>query len=264
MTRDGAGTAVPWAFFLVVLALSAPLWVLGGFTSAEIMPGLPLSALMFLCAAVTACLFAWRAEGPSGVPGLLLRTFDLRRIPSPGWYAPSLLLMPGVLVVTYAVMRVVGMPLPDPEIPWRDAPVLFAMFFFAAAGEEIAWSATTLEPLQARMGLLRAGLVIGVVTAAWHAIPFAQAHPSAAWIVGQCAFTVAFRVVAVWLYDRTGRSVFAVVLYHASYNLAWQLFPNRGSGYDPWITAVVMTLVAAGLFFLDRKRPEARAHKTAS
>jgi hypothetical protein len=28
------------------------------------------------------------------------------------------------------------------------------------------------------------------------------------------------------------------------YNLAWQLFPNRGSHYNPWIVAAIAALVA--------------------
>jgi uncharacterized protein len=90
---------------------------------------------------------------------------------------------------------------------------------------------------------LRAALVIGVVWALWHVIPFAQAHPSAIWVLGQCLFTVAFRVVLVWLYNNAGRSTFATIVCHATYNVAWQLFPNQGSGYNPWIVAAITGFV---------------------
>ena len=88
-------------------------------------------------------------------------------------------------------------------------------------------------PLQGRYGAFGAGLVIGVVAAVWHVIPFAQVHPSVAWILGQCLFTVAFRVVIAWIYSVSGRSLFAAVVCHAAYNTAWQLFPNQGSGLQP-------------------------------
>jgi hypothetical protein len=77
-----------------------------------------------------------------------------------------------------------------------------------------------------------------------HAIPFAQGHPSIAWVLGQCLFTVAFRVVLVWLYNATDLSLFATIVCHATYNTAWQLFPNQGSGYNPWIPAVLTTALA--------------------
>jgi membrane protease YdiL (CAAX protease family) len=129
--------------------------------------------------------------------------------------------------------------------------VLFAVFLVGAAGEEVAWSATLLEPLQARYGALAAGLVIGVFAAIWHVVPFCQAHPVGAWILGQCVFTVAFRLLLAWIYNASGRSLGATVIGHAAYNTAWQLFPNNGSGYEPWITAAVtciLALVVVGLY----------------
>jgi uncharacterized protein len=50
--------------------------------------------------------------------------------------------------------------------------------------------------------------------------------------------------VIVWLYNNTGRSVFAASLYHGTLNLCWQLFPNRGSHYDPRITSLLIISVA--------------------
>lgn len=234
----------PWTFFLAVFAVSVPFWVLGGLTSARLMPGLPLSALMFICTAFIACVYAANTGGTGAVRRLLARSFDFRRIGSAVWFIPSLLLMPGVLAASYAIMQVAQLPLPVPAVPWSLAPALLLLFFLAAVGEELAWSATVLDPLQSRFGALRAALIIGVIWAAWHVIPLTQAHPSMSWVLGQCLSTVAFRVVLVWLYNNTGRSVFAVSMCHATFNLAWQLFPNRGSHYDPWITGPVTGFVA--------------------
>jgi uncharacterized protein len=234
----------PWTFFLAVFALSVPLWVLGELTTARLMPGLPVSALMFLCTAVMACVFSVRTSRGHAVKGLLARSFDFGRIKSKIWLLPTVLLMPGVLLASYAIMRVAHVPLPVPEVSWTLAPVLFLLFFVAAAGEELAWSATVLDPLQSRVGALRAALIIGVVWALWHAVPFSQVHPSASWISGQCLFTVAFRVVLVWLYNNSGRSTFATIVAHAMYNVSWQLFPNRGSNYNPWIVAAIAGVVA--------------------
>jgi len=210
------------------------------------MPGLPVSALMFSCTAFIACMFSARTGGAHAVRRLLARSFDFRRIGSAVWFFPIVLLMPGVLIASYAIMRVMQLPLPEPEpeVPWSLIPVLFLLFFVAAAGEELAWSATVLDPLQSRFGALRAALIIGIVSALWHVVPFAQEHPSVWWVSGQCLFTVTFRVVLVWLYNNTGRSVFATVVAHAMYNVAWQLFPNRASHYDPWIVAAITGLVA--------------------
>lgn len=236
--------AFPWIFFLAVFVASVPLWILGGSTAARLMPGLPVSALMFLCTAFIACLFAASTGGGAAVKILLARILDFKRIHSAVWLVAVVLLMPAIIFTSYAIMRAAQMPLPELDVPWLLAPVLFSLFFVAAVGEELAWTATVLDPLQSRVGALPAALIVGLVGALWHVVPFAQVHPSASWVLGQCLFTVAFRVVLVWLYNNTGRSLFAVVVTHAMYNLAWQLFPNRGSHYDPWIAAAMTGLIA--------------------
>ena len=136
------------------------------------------------------------------------------------------------------------MPLPAPEVAWVQAPLLFAFLFVAAACEELAWSATLVQPIRKAHGALVAALVIGGFWALLHVVPYIQAGNNASWVVGQCVFTVAFRVVLVWLYGVTGDSLFAAAICHAAYNTAWQLFPNQGSGYNPWITAGLTALVA--------------------
>lgn len=55
---------------------------------------------------------------------------------------------------------------------------------------------------------------------------------------------VAERVLQVWLYNNTGKSVFAAALFHAMVNVTWQLFPNQGSHYDPRITGLIAAFVA--------------------
>lgn len=67
---------------------------------------------------------------------------------------------------------------------------------------------------------LHAGLVLGVVWALWHVIAMVEAGQSPAWIAWSCLDMVGTRVLMVWLYNNTGRSVFAVALYHAIANLS--------------------------------------------
>lgn len=244
----------PWDFFLAIFALSAPLWLLASLYETQLLPGLPISALMFLTCPLVAYAFTWRSSGWLGAKNLLVKTFDVRKIATWFWGVMSFLLMPCVLLATYIVMRMSGMPLPSAEIAWLEAPLLFGLFFIAAAGEELAWSGAVLDPLQSRWGMLPAALVIGLVTAIWHIIPYAQAGNSVAWIVGQCLFTLVFRIVIVAVYNLAGRSVFSTIVLHASYNVAWQLFPNRGSGYDPWVATAVTLVVALTLVFRAQRK----------
>jgi uncharacterized protein len=68
------------------------------------------------------------------------------------------------------------------------------------------------------------------------------------WIAWWSLWTVAARVIMVWLYNRTGGSVLAVTLDHASSNVCWQLFPIHGSYFDPRLTGLITVAVAVVIF----------------
>jgi membrane protease YdiL (CAAX protease family) len=237
-------------FFLLVFALSVPFWLIGTVTDLRLLPGLPVSALMFVCPALAAAILVYGANGTAGVRALLRRALDHERIGTKAWYAPVLLLMPGVTVLAYGLMRLVGSPLPSPELPVLALPAMLLAFFVAALGEELGWSGYATDPMQARWGALRAAVLLGSVSAAWHVVPLVQADRSQAWIAWWCLFTVAGRVLILWAYNNAGKSVFAAALFHATSNASWQLFPNHGSHWDPSIVAPIVVFIAAVVTFL--------------
>jgi CAAX protease family protein len=53
-----------------------------------------------------------------------------------------------------------------------------------------------------------------------HVAPDLQGHHTWAWIAGQRRFSVVLRVLIVWLYNNTGRSVFAAILFHDMDNVS--------------------------------------------
>jgi membrane protease YdiL (CAAX protease family) len=234
----------PLKFFLVVFALSIPIWLTGFLTPLQLAPGLPLSSLMLFCPVVAASILVYRENRMAGVTGLLKRSFDHRRIESKVWYLHAVLLMPFIAVLAYGFMRLVRMPLPTPEFPVLGALFLFAASFVAALCEELGWMGYVFEPMQDRWNAIQAGIALGSIGALWHIIPFVQADRSPAWIAWQCFNLVAIRILLVWLYNNTGKSVFAVALCHAMVNVSWQLFPNNGSHYDPRITGLITAFAA--------------------
>lgn len=248
--------ARPGAFFLLVAALSVPFWIVGA-RGAMLLPGLPSSALAAFCPALAAILLCYRAEGGTGVAALLARSGDVARLRNPLWLVPALLLMPAIQALSFAAMRGLGWPVPLPQWDAGRSVALALVFLVAALGEELGWTGYALEPLQRRRGALAAALVIGAVWAAWHVVALLQAHRALDWIAWWSLATVAMRVVMVWLYDRAGRSLFAVALFHASGNLAWQIAPNLVPFYDPRFNAVLLAAVAATIVVVWRP-----AHRT--
>ena len=231
-------------FFLLVFALSVPFWLIGGMSDLRLMPGLSVSALGAVCPMVAALILVHRERGTAAMTELLRRSFDFRRISAKRWYAPILLLMAGVNAAVYGLMRWMDMPLPAPQISVLAASLMFLAFFVGALGEELGWSGYITDPLQDRWNALQTGVILGLVSILWHLVPLLQIHRSLAWIGWWCLYAVSARILIVWLYNSTGRSVFAVALFHATLNLAWMLFPVDGSHFDMRLGGLVMAAVA--------------------
>ncbi len=231
----------PLRFFLLVFALSIPFWALGAVTGIQLLPGLPVSSLGAFCPVIAASILVYLENGTPGVIELLKRSFDFQRINARVWYVPVVLLMPGATALTFAVMRWMGSPLPTPQFTFLAAIGLSAAFFLAALGEELGWSGYAIDPIQDRGTALEAGLLLGVVWAAWHIVPLLQAARALDWIAWWCLFTVALRVLIVWIYNNTGKSVFAATLTHALSNVSTILF---ASYFDPRITAPIVAFAA--------------------
>jgi membrane protease YdiL (CAAX protease family) len=235
----------PALFFLLVLALSAPLWYIDALGANRILPGLPLSAVMVVCPLVASMILVARDHGVAGVTQHLAQSFDYRRIAHKGWFLPILLLMPAIALLAYVVMRVFDLPLPAAPVSLSILPGLFALFFVAGLAEELGWSGYAIDPLQARWGALGASLLLGVVWAAWHLVPLLQVGRAPQWIAWWSLGTIATRVLHTWLYNNTGKSVFGAAVFHAMTNVSWQLFPNQGSHYDPRIFGTILATAAA-------------------
>jgi predicted nucleic acid-binding protein len=95
----------PLRFFVLVFALSAPIWLLeprDWRITASV--GTPL---------VAALILVYREDGRAGTRRLLRRVFDQKRIKAKIWYVPVIFLLPAIYLLTYGVTRLTRLPLPD-------------------------------------------------------------------------------------------------------------------------------------------------------
>jgi membrane protease YdiL (CAAX protease family) len=192
-------------------------------------------------------MLVWRHEGRAGVARFLRRACDVRRITSARWYVVIALFLPTMYMITYWIMRARDMPVP---VSWSipaSTPIVFLAFVVAAAGEELGYMGYAFEPLEARFGALRAATLIGAPWALWHLPSMLQIGQSPRLIVVGLVATVAFRVIYAWLYVGAGRSVFAVILFHAIGNVGRSVFPGGRAAYELGAGVVgygMITLVA--------------------
>ena len=95
----------PLKFFLLVFAVSVPFWL--------IQPrDWPISASVG-APLIAALILVYREAGGGGVRRLLRRILDQWRIRSKIWYVPTIFLMPLIYLLTFGVMRLIGLPLPN-------------------------------------------------------------------------------------------------------------------------------------------------------
>ena len=234
-----APSALP--FFILVFAIAVPFWIIGMVVDVQPLPGLPIAAAMFVCPALAALILTYRERGRTGVVAFLRRSFDGGNIPK-RWYFTLVLLMPGVTVVSFALERWTGVPVPVPHIAVLPALVLFLVFMVGALGEELGWSGYALDRLQARM------VEVSRANSAAPKRDCPSPWESAWWSLS----AVSMRIIMVWVYNRTGRSVFGVALLHAMSNVCWQLFPIQGSFFDPCLNGLVLSVVALAAIVVTR------------
>jgi membrane protease YdiL (CAAX protease family) len=97
------------------------------------------------------------------------------------------------------------------------------------------------------LGALRAGILLWSVWAVWHFVPLAQVHRSTGYIAWWSLGTVAQRALMTWLYNNTGRSVFAATVFHATDDLSTVgPFLDFGPGGYPFDAVRISGLLLTG------------------
>lgn len=130
-----------------------------------------------------------------------------------------------------------GLNLPLPvgfDTPFRMMPIISVAIFIAAAGEEVGYMGYVVDTMQGRWSALTTAITMGLLWATWHYPSIIQQGHDAAWIVWGTLGTVAVRILIVWLYNNTGGSVFACIVFHSMANIGRILFP-KDQTYNPLV-----------------------------
>ena len=237
----------PLKFFILVYALSIPLWTVNIIFPIKLpVDNLPVTDIVAtFTPVIAASILVYREEKLLGVKNFLKRAFDYKRITKKVWYIPIIFLVPFIYILTYAIMRFVGLPVPTVWNPPLLTPLLFIAFFFAAAGEELGYTGYATDPMQARYTALTASVIIGLIHGVWHfpsEISIGQTLGLIIW--GGVILAVSFRILTVWIYNNTEKSVFAVIIFHAVTNTGRSIFPGTRSAFELGDGAIGYGLIA--------------------
>lgn len=246
----------PAAFFATTFVLAAPFYILSALAYLDILggPGLaPLYIALFTITPIaSASLLTFRGRGGEGLKSLLWRILDFKRIGNYRWYGAILLLPLLISLLSLGGSILSGADLPSGMAPLAAFPVVLSFFFVLAAGEEAGWMGYAFDPMQAQYGALRAALGLGVVWAIWHVPFFVFMLPDVNVFTAQVVTLVSTRVLIAWVYNNSGRSVFAATLFHAAGNALMITLPDTSAtgAFGPVVfcglalsAAVIVTLL---------------------
>lgn len=241
-------------FFGLVLILSLPFYALGVAGHAlPFAPALPISALMAIVPMIAALGLIIRQSGSAATGTLFKSALALRPIPIAWWALLSLGIMPVAFALTGGIIWLSGTATPAPHLlPLSAILPAFALFFLGAVAEEIGWQGYAYPRLALRYSPLRAALIIGVVWALWHIIPFALMGRGATWIMWHSLGMILMRIIIVWLFVNTGQSILIAVLFHMMSNSVWGIFTNFDPWYDPLFMCVVLLIAVAAIVWISK------------
>jgi uncharacterized protein len=212
---------------------------------------------------VTGLLLTALVHGRTGLRSFLSRLLTWRvRL---AWYAAALLTAPLLMTATLLALSLMspaflpGLYTADDTVPL----LLIGLGVGVSAGafEELGWTGFAIPALRRRYGVPATGLIVGLWWSAWHLLPnvwsirAASGELSVSVYLAATALGVvvgyltAFRVLMVWVYERT-ESLFLAMLMHASFTASLLILnPAKIAGahlvaYSFALAAMVWLVVA--------------------
>ena len=264
--------AISWGGFLLAVGP-------GSFASTEWQAeGAFLSAVIVMLAgpSIAGLLLTGLVDGRAGYRELFARL----RIWRVGlrWYAIAILPAP---FIAAAVLFVLSLPLP--LLTDADKTAVFLGGLGAGVTtilEEIGWTGFVVPRLRRRHSMPMTGLIVGVLWGLWHFLQqifvsgtYAGAMPGLAFLMLSASAAItsltAYRVLMVWVYDRTGSLLVTTVMHGllTASTIFWFVPIATGEIFlaSVWLVAAAMWLMVLAVAIADGwfvTRPAGRTGRT--
>ncbi|MEM2122200.1 MAG: type II CAAX endopeptidase family protein [Candidatus Bathyarchaeia archaeon] len=227
-----------WLYFLIAFVFSWSFWIPQALVSIGLL-SVPSILVDFLSSPfnpaafgplVSAFSLTYLSEGGEGVRNLLKRgvyyKFDKK------WYIPIFLLFPFITGAALLLATLSGEALPELSMLTNPFSIVVAFVYIFFLGgpfqEEWGWRGYALDRLQVRLNALVSSLILGVIWGAWHLPLFfiSGTIQSQTPVWGFMILILCGSILFTWLYNNTGGSILAVMLFHAMNNLSFFIFPT--------------------------------------
>ena len=266
--------AISWGAVLIVAAPSG----IPATTKEQYDTLLPIAILAMVAGpSVAGIVLTGLVYGKAGLCEFLSRLLKWRV--GARWYAVALLTAPLAFTAVCLVLSLTSSEFLPGILTSDDKASVLLMGIFAGlmAGifEELGWTGFATPTLLRRMryGVLATGLIVGVPWAVWHLLVVFWASGTisgefalASYLLDPFLFLVAYRVLMVWVYERTG-SLLVAILMHAGLTASSLILGPGVAGVHlvtfDFIWAVVLWAVIAAVALaqgghLSRQAPRRR------
>jgi CAAX amino terminal protease family. len=222
-----------------------PLWILSLFIHGSGLPdNLPLTDVgATFVPIIVGALLTLRSGGKTALAGYIKKVTDLRPKRNILNLVFIVFFYPLLFLLTYLLMGLFGIEVSRVWHPGLSTIVVFLAFLVAAAGEELGYMGFAYPEMEKAYSPIGAALIIGIIHAVWHYPSMIELGQPIGLMITGTAFTIAVRVIIVWLFVKTNRSVAAAVLFHAMGNVCRSIFPGGRSGFERGDAIVGYSLV---------------------
>ena len=228
----------PWVYILATFAWTWFFWGVGILqgVSMESADGFLILLVGVTGPMITGIGFTYLTRDKAGRRDYWKRIIDFKRIPAK-WYLVIFLFVPLVNILAAIIDIIAGgngatwgeaalnfLPNPLSVVP----SILFASLIPFI--EELGWRGYVLDRFQEKNSALVSSLILGVVWSLWH-LPLFFVQDS--YQAGLGVLTLAFWLFIIgivplnlpftWIYNNTGRSTLAVILFHSMVNFTGEL-----------------------------------------
>ena len=224
----------------VIFGLMAIRYRVGPIAGYESLPGdLTLTAPV-LIAALAASLI-----GGKVISSALSSNVDIREkmasiLPvrkSLGWILFSLGFFPVLVLISWGLAALLGMPLEYPGLWGRPIlevlPLALLTFSLTAlirgGNEEPGWRGVMQPMLQGKFSPLVAALIVSVFWSLWHLPLFLNgfySEPLVMGMIGGGIYRIFLAVFLAWVYNRSGGNVMAMIILHTTFNMVVNFLPT--------------------------------------
>ena len=230
--------ANPWIYFAATFLWTWSLWGLAILNGSNMESGKGIGLLLLGVAGptITGILFTYLTRDKEGRREYWKRVIDFKRIPAL-WSLVIFLFVPVMHLIAALLDGLFG----GGGSTWGEVArgaaanplsVLFSAMFATLIPfiEELGWRGYVLDRLQAKWSALVSSLILGVLWSLWH-LPmfFIQGSYQAGLGIGTLEFWLFFlsivplAFVFTWIYNHTGRSTLATILFHSMVNFTGEL-----------------------------------------